>query len=98
METLGSLEQCLVIKNCNSIPKQTLSFQILMLQNANIGLHRKTLMTLAKTGSEVLTKEEWNELIALKEAITYAPQTVSAHKMEKFAELMVRSLEAKQSS
>ena len=54
-------------------------------------------MTLAKTGSEVLTKEEWNELIALKEAITYAPQTVSAHKMEKFAELMVRSLEAKQS-
>ena len=55
-------------------------------------------MTLAKTGSEVLTKEEWNELIALKEAITYAPQTVSAHKMEKFAELMVRSLEAKQSN
>ena len=43
-------------------------------------------MTLAKTGSEVLTKEEWNELIALKEAITYAPQTVSAQKMEKFAE------------
>jgi len=55
-------------------------------------------MTLAKTGSEVLTKEEWNELIALKEAITYAPQTVSAQKMEKFAELMVRSLGAKQSS
>ena len=52
-------------------------------------------MTLAKTGSEVLTKEEWNELIALKEAITYAPQTVSAQKMEKFAELMVRSLEGK---
>jgi len=55
-------------------------------------------MTLAKTGSEVLTKEEWNELIALKEAITYAPQTVSAHKMEKFAELMVRSLEGKESN
>jgi len=55
-------------------------------------------MTLAKTGTEILTEEEWNELIALKEAITYAPQTVSAHKMEKFAELMVRSLEAKQSS
>ena len=53
-------------------------------------------MTLAKTGSEVLTKEEWNELIALKEAITYAPQTVSAQKMEKFAELMVRSLEGKE--
>ena len=52
-------------------------------------------MTLAKTGSEVLTKEEWLELIALKDAITYAPQTVSAQKMEKFAELMVRSLEGK---
>jgi hypothetical protein len=53
-------------------------------------------MTLAKTGSEVLTKEEWEELIALKDAITYAPQTVSAEKMEKFAELMVRSLEGKE--
>ena len=53
-------------------------------------------MTLAKTGSEVLTKEEWDELIALKDAITYAPQTVSAEKMEKFAELMVRSLEGKE--
>jgi len=52
-------------------------------------------MTLAKTGSEVLTKEEWDELIALKEAITWSPQTVSAEKMEKFTELMVRSLEGK---
>jgi hypothetical protein len=52
-------------------------------------------MTLAKTGSEVLTDEEWNELVALKEAITYSPHTVSAHKMEKFAELMVRTLEGK---
>ena len=55
-------------------------------------------MTLAKTGTEVLTKEEWDELVALKEAITYAPQTVSAQKMEKFAELMVRSLEGKESN
>ena len=52
-------------------------------------------MTLAKTGSEVLTNEEWDELVALKDAITYAPQTVSAEKMEKFTELMVRSLEGK---
>ena len=52
-------------------------------------------MTLAKTGTETLTQEEWNELLALKEAISYAPQTVSAEKMEKFAELMVRSLEGK---
>ena len=55
----------------------------------------KDTMTLAKTGSETLTQEEWNELVALKEAISYAPQTVSAEKMEKFAELMVRSLEGK---
>ena len=52
-------------------------------------------MTLARTGNENLTTEEWTELVALKDAITYAPQTVSAHKMEKFAELMVRSLEGK---
>jgi hypothetical protein len=52
-------------------------------------------MTLAKTGTETLTKDEWNELIALKNAITYSPQTVSAQKMEKFAELMVRTLEGK---
>ncbi len=52
-------------------------------------------MTLAKTGTKILSKEEWNELVALKDAITYAPQTVSAEKMEKFTELMVRSLEGK---
>ena len=66
-----------------------------MYWNANIGSHRKNTMTLAKTGTEILTKEEWNELVALKNAISYAPHTVSAKKMEKFAELMVRSLEGK---
>ena len=53
-------------------------------------------MTLAKTGPETLTKEEWDELVALKDAITWCPQTVSAEKMEKFTELMVRSLEGKE--
>jgi hypothetical protein len=52
-------------------------------------------MTLPKTSTETLTKEEWNELVALKDAITYRPASVSAEKMEKFAELMVRSLEGK---
>ena len=66
-----------------------------MLWNANIETHRKKLMTLAKTGTEVLSKDEWDELVALEDAITYAPQTVSAQKMEKFTELMVRSLEGK---
>ena len=50
-------------------------------------------MTLPKTNVNTLTEEEWIELIALKEAITYRPASVSAKKMEKFAELMVRSLE-----
>jgi hypothetical protein len=66
-----------------------------MYWNANIGTHRKNTMTLTKTGTANLTTEEWNELVALKDAITYAPQTVSAQKMEKFTELMVRSLEGK---
>ena len=52
-------------------------------------------MTLPKTSTETLTEEEWNELVALKDAISYAPQTVSSKKMEKFAELMVRTLEGK---
>jgi len=52
-------------------------------------------MTLAKTGPETLSQEEWNELIALKDAITYRPSSVSAEKMEKFTELMVRSLGGK---
>ena len=55
-------------------------------------------MTLPKTNSATLTEEEWNELVALKEAITYRPASVSTQKMEKFAELMVRSLEGKQSN
>ena len=55
-------------------------------------------MTLPKTSASTLTDEEIVELNALKEAITYAPHTVSAHKMEKFAELMVRSLEGKESN
>ena len=54
-----------------------------------------TIMTLSRTGTEELTKEEWNELNALKMAINYDPHTVSPDKMEKFTELMVRSLEGK---
>ena len=52
-------------------------------------------MTLSRTGIEQLTKEEWNELNALRMAINYDPHTVSPEKMEKFTELMVRSLEGK---
>jgi hypothetical protein len=52
-------------------------------------------MTLSKTGTADLTTEEWNELVALKDAINTNPASVSYEKMEKFTELMVRSLEGK---
>jgi len=52
-------------------------------------------MTLARTGSADLTIEEWNELVALKDAINYDPASVHYDKMERFTELMVRSLEGK---
>jgi len=52
-------------------------------------------MTLSRTGTEHLTTEEWDELNALRMAINYDPRTVAPEKMEKFTELMVRSLEGK---
>lgn len=52
-------------------------------------------MTLARTGSSDLTTEEWEELVALKEAINFDPASVHYDKMERFTELMVRSLEGK---
>jgi len=50
-------------------------------------------MTLAKTGTKELSTEEWNELVALKNAINHNPATVCPEKMELFTELLVRSLE-----
>jgi len=52
-------------------------------------------MTLAKTGTTSLTDKEWNELVALKNAINDNPASVCAEKMEKFTELLVRSWESK---
>ena len=40
-----------------------------------------------------LSTEEWEELIALKLAINDNPATVHFEKMERFSELMVRSLQ-----
>lgn len=42
-----------------------------------------------------LTNEEWTELNALRKAINYNPASVHWDKMERFGELMVRSLEGK---
>jgi len=52
-------------------------------------------MTLSKTSTEELTIEEWDELVALKNAININPAAVHPDKMEKFTELLVRSLEGK---
>lgn len=52
-------------------------------------------MTLSKTKADYLSKEEWNELDALRKAINYNPSQVSPQKMEKFTELFVRSLQGK---
>lgn len=52
-------------------------------------------MTLSKTGTEVLSQEEWDEMVALKKAINDNPASVHPEKMEIFTELLVRSLEGK---
>jgi len=50
-------------------------------------------MTLTKPSANTLSTEEWNELTALKAAINDSPSTVHFEKMERFTELMVRSLQ-----
>jgi hypothetical protein len=52
-------------------------------------------MTLPIDHPKELTTEEWNELVALKDAISYNPHTVAPQSMERFTELFVRSLEGK---
>lgn len=47
-------------------------------------------MTLTET--PLLTKDEWLELVALKEAINSNPASVRYDRMERFTELMVKSL------
>ena len=52
-------------------------------------------MTLSKTGTSELTQQEFDEMLALKNAINQDPFSVVPEKMEKFTELFVRSLEGK---
>lgn len=54
-------------------------------------------MTLAKSGGEFLTTEEWDELNALRLAINANPASVHPDKQERFTELFVRSLLGKES-
>jgi hypothetical protein len=52
-------------------------------------------MTFTKAQTAFLTDEEWEELVVLKKAINDDPASVHYEKMEKFTELMVRSLQEK---
>lgn len=42
-----------------------------------------------------MTQEEWNELVALKNAINQNPASVHPDKMELFTQLLVKSWDAK---
>jgi len=57
--------------------------------------HHQGTMTLSRTNTEELTTEEWNELNALREAISEYPQSVHPDRQERFTELFVKSLEGK---
>lgn len=52
-------------------------------------------MSFFKSRTKTLTQEEWNELVALKNAINQNPASVHPEKMELFTELLVRSLQGK---
>lgn len=72
-----------------------------MLRNADILLHivrivsvtQRTMSITEIATSKALTQEEWEELIALKNAINDSLSSVHYDKMERFSELMVRSLQ-----
>lgn len=44
---------------------------------------------------DLLTEEDWDELNSLRNAITDNPASMATHKMEKFTELLVKSLYGK---
>ena len=52
-------------------------------------------MSQVSTRNSVLSQTEWDELVALKEAINYNPSQVHPDKMERFTDLFVRSLYGK---
>jgi len=52
-------------------------------------------MTQFSSNDPNLTSDEWEELCALKNAINLNPASVHYDKMERFADLMVRTLQGK---
>lgn len=57
--------------------------------------NQRGFMTQFSVQNSVLTDEEWNELQALRTAINTNPASVHYDKMERFSELMVRTLQGK---
>lgn len=53
------------------------------------------IMTQFSSKNPCLSDAEWNELCALKDAINLSPASVHYDKMERFADLMVRTLQGK---
>ncbi len=52
-------------------------------------------MTLSRSNSSDLSNDEWNELLALKNAINSNPASVHPEKMELFTAMLVKTLEGK---
>jgi DNA-directed RNA polymerase subunit E'/Rpb7 len=52
-------------------------------------------MTHSRFTQTDLSNDEWNELVALKNAININPATVHPDKMELFTALLVKTLEGK---
>jgi hypothetical protein len=81
---------------CEAIPKKSLR----TLHNHRIDVKISTqflenLMTHSQHSNQSLTDAEWQELVALKDAINQNPASVHPEKMELFTQLLVRSWEAK---
>lgn len=53
--------------------------------------NQRRIMTYSQTKTGSLTDSEWEELVALKQAINQNPASVHPEKMELFTELLVRS-------
>lgn len=53
------------------------------------------IMTLSRFNGEDLSQTEWDEMVAIKNAINYNISQVHPEKMELFTSLFVKSLEGK---
>lgn len=49
-------------------------------------------MTFSSRKNDELTDEEWNEMVALKNAINERPESVNPEEMEQFTEYLVRTM------